>query len=53
MMEKLTKERLKAILTDHLGLIDPEFRLQKAGARWSGNVISITFKGKRDHERQN
>ncbi|HET6249952.1 MAG TPA: hypothetical protein VFE47_19840 [Tepidisphaeraceae bacterium] len=53
-MARLTKETLKKILTDKIALSNPEFRLQKekAGIRWTGNVISATFKGKRDHQRQ-
>ena len=51
-MAKLTKEKLAKILTDRLRLKDPTFRLEWAGERLVGNVISETFKGKRDHERQ-
>ncbi len=51
-MTKLTKKKLEAILTRRLCLVDPEFRLEKASERLIGNVISLTFKGKRDHERQ-
>jgi acid stress-induced BolA-like protein IbaG/YrbA len=51
-MAKLTKDKLKQILTNQLKLEEPEFRLEKAGSRLVGNVISATFKGKRDHERQ-
>ena len=51
-MATITKGKLQGILTRRLGLVDPEFRLQKAGDRLVGNVISVTFKGKRDHERQ-
>ena len=51
-MRKLTKDKLKEILTNRLRLTDPEFRLEKAGPRLVGNVISETFRGKRDHERQ-
>jgi acid stress-induced BolA-like protein IbaG/YrbA len=51
-MAKLTKERLKKILTNRLSLVDPEFHLEKAGSRLIGNVISESFKGKRDHQRQ-
>jgi acid stress-induced BolA-like protein IbaG/YrbA len=51
-MAKLTKDKLKAILKIGIGLADPDFHLQRAGNRWTGNIISSTFKGKRDHERQ-
>jgi acid stress-induced BolA-like protein IbaG/YrbA len=51
-MAKLTKKKLEEILTSRLQLADPDFRLEKAGDRLVGNVISETFKGKRDRERQ-
>lgn len=51
-MEKLTQTKLKQILRDRLSLDDPEFHLEKAGGRLVGDVISVTFKGKRDHVRQ-
>jgi acid stress-induced BolA-like protein IbaG/YrbA len=53
-MVRLTKEQLTRILTEKLGLLNPEFRLQreKEGVRWTGNVISATFRGKRDNKRQ-
>lgn len=51
-MQKLTKPRLQQVLTNTLSLKDPEFHLEQVGGRLSGSVISITFKGKRDHERQ-
>src|SRR5882757_3584184 len=51
-MAKLTKQKLVKILTDRLRLIDPEFRLEKSGSRYFGNVISKSFMGKQDHQRQ-
>jgi acid stress-induced BolA-like protein IbaG/YrbA len=42
---------LKEILTRRLRLKEPRFQLQGRG-RVSGSVISSTFAGKRDHERQ-
>lgn len=51
-MPQVTKQQVQQILTDGLKLASPEFMLEKAGGRLSGNVISASFKGKRDHERQ-
>ena len=48
----MTKGELEQILTKGLGLADPEYHLERAGTKFSGNVISSTFKGRRDHERQ-
>lgn len=49
---RLTKERLQELLTRRLGLKDAAFYLEKAGNRLVGDIVSPTFKGKRDHERQ-
>jgi acid stress-induced BolA-like protein IbaG/YrbA len=49
---KLTKEKLEQVLTNRLLLESPVFLLEKAGGRLVGDVISPTFKAKRDHERQ-
>ncbi len=49
---KLTKDRLEKILTKRLLLDHPEYHLQKVGGRLVGNIISPTFRGKRDHQRQ-
>jgi acid stress-induced BolA-like protein IbaG/YrbA len=51
-MQKLTKSHLERILTDGLSLRDPAFYLQTSGGRLSGSIISDSFKGKRDSERQ-
>lgn len=51
-MAQLTKEQLQQILTKGLKLVAPDFMLEKTDGRLSGNVISTSFKGKRDHERQ-
>ena|SRR5688572_16452417 len=48
----LTKERLARILTARLSLKDPAFHLEKAGGRLVGDVVSPSFRGRRDHERQ-
>lgn len=54
-MAKLTKlsgERLEGVLAKRLSLRDPVFHLERVGGRWVGDVISPSFKGKRDHQRQ-
>src|SRR5438552_18378006 len=52
MAKKLTNHELQEILQTRLRLKDPFFQLEKAGSRISGNIVSPSFKGKRDHERQ-
>jgi acid stress-induced BolA-like protein IbaG/YrbA len=47
----MTHERLKEILTRRLRLRDPQFRLEGKG-RVSGRVVSSTFAGKGDSDRQ-
>jgi acid stress-induced BolA-like protein IbaG/YrbA len=49
---KLTNKRLEQVLTRRLKLVDPQFVLEKSGSWIYGDVISLTFKGKRDHKRQ-
>jgi acid stress-induced BolA-like protein IbaG/YrbA len=49
---KLTKESLENILTRRLGLVNPEYHLQKVGGRLVGNIISSSFRKKKDHVRQ-
>ncbi|HEY3242845.1 MAG TPA: hypothetical protein VGM03_05785 [Phycisphaerae bacterium] len=50
---KLTKEELKAVLTNRLRLSSPRFRLEKlSGGKLSGSVVSDFFKGMNDSERQ-
>lgn len=51
-MPKLSKSKLERILRSELSLRAPEFRLESAGGRVSGSVISDSFKGKRDSDRQ-
>ena len=48
----MTKPRLERILRDRLKLRSPRFRMRKDGEMVSGSVISETFRGKGDHERQ-
>jgi acid stress-induced BolA-like protein IbaG/YrbA len=47
----MTHDRLREILTRRLKLRDAEFRLEGRG-RVSGRVVSATFAGKGDSERQ-
>ena len=47
----MSHEKLKEILTRRLKLKDPRFRLEGRG-RISGSLVSATFTGKRDHQRQ-
>ena len=49
----ITKERLERILSSRLALKEPVFLIERVGDRLVGDIISATFKGKRDHERQN
>lgn len=49
---KLTKKRLENILTKRLGLDDPEYHLQEVVGRLVGNIISPSFRRKKDHARQ-
>ena len=51
-MAQITKHQIMKILTGHLKLEAPEFRLEKAGPKIIGNVISPSFRGMRDHVRQ-
>jgi acid stress-induced BolA-like protein IbaG/YrbA len=50
-MATLTKSKLQSILTARLKLKDPQFVLEKNGARIFGSVISSSFKGKGDLQR--
>jgi stress-induced morphogen len=49
---RLSKEQLERILSSRLMLKDPKFLIERAGSRLVGDIVSPTFKGKRDHERQ-
>lgn len=49
---RLTKENLEELLTRRLRLKNAEFYLEKVGNRLVGEIVSPTFRGKRDHERQ-
>ena len=52
-MEKISNEKLKKTLKSRLKLKDPRFELEKVpGGEISGSVISDTFKGIKDSERQ-
>jgi acid stress-induced BolA-like protein IbaG/YrbA len=43
---------VQGVLTRELALRNPEFRLEFYGGRISGSIVSSSFKGKRDHQRQ-
>src|SRR5438105_4835460 len=51
-MAALTQSRLKAVLTKALKLKEPRFILERHGTRINGSVISETFRGKGDRQRQ-
>src|SRR6266404_721653 len=51
-MPRLSQTRLKQILTKALSLKNPEYHLETWGGRINGSIISESFKGKRDHQRQ-
>lgn len=48
----LTERMLQSMLTRRLALRDAQFFLEKVGGRLIGNVVSPSFSGKRDLERQ-
>jgi acid stress-induced BolA-like protein IbaG/YrbA len=51
-MQKVSKSKLQGILVRDLHLDDAEFHLESSGGRLNGSIVSETFKGKRDSERQ-
>jgi acid stress-induced BolA-like protein IbaG/YrbA len=51
-MHKLTLSNLQKILSKNLSLKNPIFHFQRYGERINGSVISDSFKGKVDSERQ-
>jgi acid stress-induced BolA-like protein IbaG/YrbA len=48
----MSKVKMQQLLTQRLGLAQPIFKLEKIGAKLAGSIISETFKGKSDRERQ-
>ena len=48
----MSKVKLQKLLSDRLGLKQPEFRLEKIGTKIAGSIISETFRGKSDRVRQ-
>ncbi len=48
----MSKVKLQQLLTERLNLRDPQFKLEKIGAKLAGSVISETFRGKTDRDRQ-
>src|SRR5258706_15087180 len=52
-MPRLTQATLRKVLTDELKLKTPEFHLSTGRAGLiNGHIVSLTFKGKRDRQRQ-
>lgn len=51
-MLQATIGEIETLLTDKLKLHKPEFKLERAGAKVSGSVISSTFRGLTDSVRQ-
>jgi len=51
-MARLTKARVEQLLISGLQLEDARFTLEKVGARICGHVISPTFQGLGDYDRQ-
>ena len=48
----LTQARLAEILRKRLSLVDPQCHFERVDGRIIGDLVSPSFKGKRDHERQ-
>lgn len=52
-MAKVTRKALEKLLTDRLELENPSFELEQLpGGRISGSVISDSFEGMKDSDRQ-
>jgi len=51
-MSQVTVSDIETLLTDKLKLHDPVFKLEPAGAKVNGSIISSTFRGLADSERQ-
>ena len=51
-MRSMTKPRLQTLLRNRLKLRSPRFRMRKDGEMVSGSIISETFRGKDDLQRQ-
>jgi acid stress-induced BolA-like protein IbaG/YrbA len=51
-MRPVSKKRLEELLTKELNLSEAEFRLRRHGTRWSGSIISPSFRGRDDLKRQ-
>src|SRR5438094_6931029 len=50
--QKVNRSRVEQVLTEMLSLREPRFRLESAGGRVSGSIVSSSFKGKPDSQRQ-
>jgi len=46
-VRRISKDRLKTIITARLSLKDPQYLLERVGNRLTGKIISASFKGKR------
>jgi|SRR5437016_9355790 acid stress-induced BolA-like protein IbaG/YrbA len=51
-MPKISQSTLRRVLAAGLKLEDPVFRLESDGDRIFGSIISPSFRGQRDHKRQ-
>lgn len=51
-MAPLSQSRLKKILIARLHLADPTFQLEMIGGKICGAIVSSTFRGKSDFDRQ-
>ena len=48
----MSKVKLQELLTEQLGLEEALFKLERIGAKWAGSIISESFRGKDDRQRQ-
>ena len=51
-MQPISKKKIESVLSKRLKLAAPKFRLAKRGMRWSGSIISPSFRGTNDLKRQ-
>jgi len=51
-MSQVTVGEVETVLTNKLHLQEPIFKLEPAGSKVSGSVISLSFRGLTDSERQ-
>ena len=48
----MSKLKLQQLLSHHLALEQPEYKLEKIGTKLAGSIISPSFRGKSDRQRQ-